>query len=762
MNKIKTYLNNHAKTFMSKYVYSYFLIFLIPFLLVSTIWYRTSLKSISQQIDATMDSYLLQVDNSWVNQLSQLENLAAQISQDYKLSSYMVNHSYYSKEAKEELVRYKLNSQLVDDVYLYFYNTPNQFYSSVGYLSLDTFARQRYSNYNIPLESIKQDLHQQVPKISPIYKKNSPSPMEELGFLVYYVPLVNSEGTNYGSVMYKLNLQGIQKKLTPLIEHQNGNVFIVNKEGKILANVNDSLLTTHPLKSQQLMDISKRDKITLNKQKYLVSRAQNKLYGLTYITLMDAKQAYHPIKKMHYWMMLGLLIVFVIGTIVATYLGRRHYKPIQQLEAAIQQQMGAVQETDSLDDFDRIEQQLSQFFEQNQQLLEEIKRQTPYAREQVLRRLLNGKLNHTKQLDILLESVAIQFYEESFFVILIDTHMMNKKVTIQNQAFLMEVLSELEGTSYRAYGTELLTSPAIALLVSTNKPVVPVQMVKIIQEILTYMEKEQSIIPNICVGNPVTELTEINRSYIEALAVLDYQAMHGQAEEIIFYTDLDQQGYTQQFNYPTNEQLKLVQSLNQGDLHIARESINHLIQYGIKYQQSVNGLRLYGYYLLNTVLKTGMDLCGDDFFIEGEQQAEFQSMEDLRRRLVTLVEKICLVVSNKPKNQESALKEEIFTYIDQYYASHDLSLDSLAEHLDVSISYLSRFIKKESGLTFSKYVQQLRLERIKEALVETDLPIKDIIQSSGYYDVSNYTRKFKTLVGVTPGQYRLLQRYEEG
>lgn len=747
---------------MSKYVYSYFLIFLIPFLLVSTIWYQTSLKSISHQIDATMDSYLLQVDNSWVNQLSQLENLAAQISQDYKLSSYMVNHNYYSKEAKEELVRYKLNSQLVDDVYLYFYNKPDQFYSSVGYLSLDTFARQRYSSYKIPMKSIKQDLHQKAPKISPIYKKNSPFPMEELGFLVYYVPLINSEGTSYGSVMYKLNLQGIQKKLTPLIEHQNGNVFIVNQAGEMLANVNDSLLTNYPLESQQLIDISKHTKVRWHNKKYLVSTAKNKTYGLTYITLIDAKQAYAPVKKIHYWMMCGLLIMFVIGTIVAAYLGRRHYKPIQKLETVIQQQIGLVTETESLDDFDRIEQQLSQFFEQNQQLLEEIKRQTPYAREQVLRRLLNGKLNHTKQLNILLESVAVQFYEESFFVILVDTHMMNKKVTIQNQAFLMEVLSELEGANYRAYGTELLTSPAIALLVSTNKAIVPVQMVKIIQEILTYMEKEQSIIPNICVGNPVTELTEINRSYIEALAVLDYQAMHGHSEEIVFYTDLDKQEYTQQFNYPTNEQLKLVQSLNQGDLHIARESIHYLIQYGIKYQQSVNGLRLYGYYLLNTVLKTGMDLCGQNFFLEGEKQAEFQSMEDLKVKLLALVEKICVVVSNKPKNQESALKQEIFSYIDQNYASHDLSLDSLAEYLDVSISYLSRFIKKESGLTFSKYVQQLRLERIKEALVETDLPIKDIIQSSGYYDVSNYTRKFKTLVGVTPGQYRLLQRYEEG
>ncbi|HCE11432.1 MAG TPA: hypothetical protein DEQ24_01410, partial [Enterococcus sp.] len=32
--------------------------------------------------------------------------------------------------------------------------------------------------------------------------------------------------------------------------------------------------------------------------------------------------------------------------------------------------------------------------------------------------------------------------------------------------------------------------------------------------------------------------------------------------------------------------------------------------------------------------------------------------------------------------------------------------------------------------------------------------IKEIIQENGYYDVSNYTRKFRTIVGMTPGQYR--------
>nr|WP_302470595.1 AraC family transcriptional regulator [Vagococcus proximus] len=71
-----------------------------------------------------------------------------------------------------------------------------------------------------------------------------------------------------------------------------------------------------------------------------------------------------------------------------------------------------------------------------------------------------------------------------------------------------------------------------------------------------------------------------------------------------------------------------------------------------------------------------------------------------------------------------------------------------------SISYLSRFVKEQTGVTFSRYVQELRLEEIKRRLVETDDTIKEIVVQTGYYDVSNYTRKFKSIVGVTPGQYR--------
>jgi AraC-like DNA-binding protein len=50
------------------------------------------------------------------------------------------------------------------------------------------------------------------------------------------------------------------------------------------------------------------------------------------------------------------------------------------------------------------------------------------------------------------------------------------------------------------------------------------------------------------------------------------------------------------------------------------------------------------------------------------------------------------------------------------------------------------------------------MARIRTALEQTKAPIKDIVTANGYYDVANFTRKFKKINGVTPTQYRQLHQ----
>ncbi|MBM9834748.1 helix-turn-helix transcriptional regulator, partial [Enterococcus faecalis] len=78
----------------------------------------------------------------------------------------------------------------------------------------------------------------------------------------------------------------------------------------------------------------------------------------------------------------------------------------------------------------------------------------------------------------------------------------------------------------------------------------------------------------------------------------------------------------------------------------------------------------------------------------------------------------CTKVQKQPLDDESEMNEKIFSFIQENYHSSQLSLESVAEEVGVSVSYVSRKKKKESGKTFSKYIQELRLKKIKEELIE--------------------------------------------
>ena len=57
-----------------------------------------------------------------------------------------------------------------------------------------------------------------------------------------------------------------------------------------------------------------------------------------------------------------------------------------------------------------------------------------------------------------------------------------------------------------------------------------------------------------------------------------------------------------------------------------------------------------------------------------------------------------------------------------------------------------------------QYIDQKRFEESKRLLTTTTLPIKNIVGQVGYTDEANFSRKFKKYEGVTPTQYRSMQK----
>jgi len=96
---------------------------------------------------------------------------------------------------------------------------------------------------------------------------------------------------------------------------------------------------------------------------------------------------------------------------------------------------------------------------------------------------------------------------------------------------------------------------------------------------------------------------------------------------------------------------------------------------------------------------------------------------------------------------------EIVKYINQNY-KEKLTLSSIAERFYMSPSYLSRTFKMVMGVLITDYLNNLRISKAQLLLKESDLSILEVAGEVGFDNQSYFGRVFKSIVGVSPLQYR--------
>lgn len=93
-------------------------------------------------------------------------------------------------------------------------------------------------------------------------------------------------------------------------------------------------------------------------------------------------------------------------------------------------------------------------------------------------------------------------------------------------------------------------------------------------------------------------------------------------------------------------------------------------------------------------------------------------------------------------------------YIKNECCRENFSIDELAEHFQISKSYLSKLYKDEMGESIWNYVMQVRIARAKELLINTDYTNYAIAREIGYSSEYHFSRAFSKIVGVPPTVYK--------
>ena len=163
--------------------------------------------------------------------------------------------------------------------------------------------------------------------------------------------------------------------------------------------------------------------------------------------------------------------------------------------------------------------------------------------------------------------------------------------------------------------------------------------------------------------------------------------------------------------------------------------------------------------IMNTLLRKAAERGGvhpiyiDKLSSEFANKIElFASIEQGNELMTEMFKSYCRLVRKQSSSYSPLVKAAVIA-IDSD-PSAELSLSTLANHLNVSSVYLSTIFHRETGKTVTEYINDRRISYAKHLLKTTALQIQTISLHCGIMDVHYFSKLFKKKVGKTPSQFR--------
>ncbi|MGX8688830.1 MAG: helix-turn-helix transcriptional regulator, partial [bacterium] len=95
----------------------------------------------------------------------------------------------------------------------------------------------------------------------------------------------------------------------------------------------------------------------------------------------------------------------------------------------------------------------------------------------------------------------------------------------------------------------------------------------------------------------------------------------------------------------------------------------------------------------------------------------------------------------------------VMAYTEEHY-QEPISLDDVAKELHLQVNYFCRIFKENTGMTYLQYLNEYRLGKIYQDLMETDIPLKYLLEKHGFTNYKLFRRMFSDHFGTTPGELR--------
>lgn len=655
-------------------------------------------------------------------------------------------------------------NKLVDSVYLYIDNSDYIISSRESVVSLDRFAdlswmakyEEQKTNQNanplIPTHIVKSGYN--TPGIvSTAYERQC------LTYVYYITPYISNFN---GALIF--NIYEDKLLQTYAEPDSDSNIALFDHNGTWITGVSNINFT-------DILSVSDWNRIfrtmKTNDERlhdnYFVSNNGNSSYQCTYY---HSKDDYHVLVSLDEVGMLMkkaassqiiLLVFFLLFVPFVALLifwgSRRLYSPIGNLVQELNANDKLELSKDEKDDWSAILQAVNELLREDRKLFSV--RAQEKLKEATFLRILSG--DHTE--DDEEESKTILPYEHNLCILAaIDAHssLFSKVKNFESRISLLIRLIEDGLSGEGMYPTVMrYEDNAMVVLLSMDKNISSFESA--LRSKLTMIQTKTSKIMDHTISFAISSLIDhsdnVRLFFTQAKNAMQYRFMKG-SESILFYDQV----CSAHAYYNADERLKYIQHcLYSCKKEEMLQGIQELVN-DIKSEENISFI--YTGQILNQLVTSLAQYTNDNDIHLEELRGDNTGIYQRLWQNITL-EDAChwfcgiaaTVMEHVRIDSKSEYIRQALEYVHEKY-TECITIDAIADQIGISYSYLRRLYKESTGQNLSDYINQLRIQKAKKLLKETNYTVKEIVFMCGYNHERTFFRSFTQMVGISPSKYR--------
>jgi len=377
--------------------------------------------------------------------------------------------------------------------------------------------------------------------------------------------------------------------------------------------------------------------------------------------------------------------------------------------------------------------------------------------------LINSSLNNYRYKETLsnedishLTQYGLQLEDNNYLVTIIGFGQDEDMQTKEETKIFIDNLTKKVFEKYEIVH-EFLIPKGVVILMKDSSIRVARQIDMELYEVVQYAEEFRETSLEIGVSNVFHSFKAYPTAFRHAEQALRH-SIYFNIGQIIYYDDIEEK--EKEFLLVDEAKLsELEYLLKFGQKNEIKEQISHILSFAFDPDNDVIiDPQLLLIKIANTLINYASSINVNISYVHKgnlvEALSKFHDINDLEDFIYTLILKMREQNVKTQIDKTEQIIEAFYQYIKQNYHDPNVSLDTVTDHLNISVSYLSMLLKKMKGVSFHKELIRLRMDKAKELLKFTQEKIIIIAQMVGYNEVYYFSHSFKKYTGMSPMEFR--------